>query len=128
MDTKEIAISAARLASDKMAVNISVIEISALSSVADYLVLCSCSSDRQVAAMAEHIIDGLKKSGERPIGVEGREHARWVLIDYADVIVHVFHESEREYYDLDGLWADAPRIEPAIDGDAGVIETGEAKA
>ncbi len=88
--------------------------------MADYIVLCSGSSDRQVRATANYVVDELKGLGHRPIGVEGLTNGRWVLVDYGDVIFHVFEEDVRRYYDIDGLWADAPRI------DSGV-ETGEFK-
>lgn len=85
-----------------------IINIKKLSSVADYLVVCSAESERQVQAIAEAIEDGLKKKGARPIGVEGARGGRWALIDCNDVVAHVFYEPVRALYDLEGFWAEAP--------------------
>lgn len=119
LDSKKTALEIARLADEKLAERIVVIEIGRLSSVAEYLVICSAPSERQVKAIADNIEDGLKVHGVRPIGVEGVAEARWALIDYGDVVAHVFHGPVRDYYDIDGLWADAPRVDvdlPARDG------------
>lgn len=88
-----------------------VIEVGRLSSVAEYLVICSADSERQVKAITDNIEEGLKGLGVRPIGVEGVTEARWALIDYGDVVAHVFHSPVRDYYDIEGLWADAPRVD-----------------
>jgi ribosome-associated protein len=79
--------------------------------VADYLVVASAGSERQVSAIAEEIVDGLKQKGQTPLGVEGLKGGRWALVDYGDVVAHIFTEGARAYYDLDGLWADAERTE-----------------
>ena len=79
--------------------------------------LCSGASARQVRATAEHVVEVLKGSGERALGVEGLPQSRWVLVDYGDVIVHVFDEEMRRYYDIDGLWADAPLIDTGLETD-----------
>lgn len=73
--------------------------------------ICSGESERQVKAIVGNAVDAMKEKGERPIGVEGNDAGRWVLVDYGDVVLHVFFESVRIYYDLEGLWADAPRLE-----------------
>jgi ribosome-associated protein len=78
--------------------------------VADYIVICGASSERQVRAIAEHVEKGLKDRGVRPIGTEGMDRGRWALLDYFDVVVHVFHAPVRDFYDIEGLWADAPRL------------------
>ncbi|MBE9528440.1 MAG: ribosome silencing factor [Proteobacteria bacterium] len=101
----------AKLASGKLATDIVLLGIKKLSSVADYLVIVSAGSERQVSAIAEEITDGLKKKGQVPLGVEGIKEGRWALVDYGDVVAHVFTEGARAYYDLDGLWADAERTE-----------------
>ncbi len=85
-----------------------IINIKKLSSIADYLVVCSAESERQVQAIAEAIEDGLKKKGARPLGVEGARGGRWALIDLNDVVAHVFYEPVRALYDLEGFWAEAP--------------------
>jgi len=97
-----------------------VLDVRRVSSVADFIVLASGTSDRQVQAAAEAVHLGLKhQHGVRPLGIEGMNEGRWVLIDYGDVIVHVFQEPVRQFYDLDGLWRDAlevalpPELAPA---------------
>lgn len=88
-----------------------VIDIKKLSSVTDYLLVCSGESERQVQAIARNIMDALREKKIKPLGNEGVSHGRWALLDYADVVVHVFHEPVRAYYDLEGLWAEAPVTE-----------------
>lgn len=96
---------------DKKAFNVRILDVREISSLTDFLVLASGSSDRQVKAAAESVNLGLKKDYDtRPIGIEGMNDGRWVLIDYGDVMVHVFHEPVRLFYDLDGLWCDAKEI------------------
>ncbi len=97
----------AHLALEKQADKVLVINIKKLSSVADYLLICSADSERQVHAIARNIEDGMRSSKVKPLGVEGAERGRWALMDYADVVVHIFHEPVRAHYDLEGLWADA---------------------
>ena len=90
----------------------------------DFLVLASGSSDRQVKAAAEAAHLGLKKEYDtRPIGIEGLNEGRWVLIDYGDVMVHVFHEPVRHFYDLDGLWRDAEEL-TLQDEPSAAVQTG----
>ena len=88
-----------------------ILDISELSSLTDYLVLASGTSDRQVQAIAESVRLGLKENYNLlPIAVEGMNEGRWVLLDYGDVMVHVFQQDVRTFYDLDGLWAEAPTL------------------
>ena len=95
----------------KKAFNLVILEMKGLSSIADYFVICSGKSDRQVQAIAHAIEETLKKEGIYPLGVEGFSEAKWVLLDYNDVVVHIFYEGVREFYDLEGLWNDAPNVE-----------------
>ena len=88
-----------------------IINIRKLSSVTDYLLVCSAGSERQVQAIAHAVEDGLREKKIKPYGVEGVESGRWALLDYVDVVVHVFLEHMREYYDIEGLWAEAPMTE-----------------
>jgi ribosome-associated protein len=83
-----------------------------ISSFTDYFILCSGKSDRQVQGIARSIETEMKKEGISPIGIEGFSEGKWILLDYADVVVHVFYNPIREFYDLERLWSDAPRIEP----------------
>ena len=103
--------TAARAAADKKAFQIVGLQISALSSYADGLLICSGGSDRQVAAIADEVKRQLGEAGRRPLHVEGERQAEWVLMDYGDVVVHVFTEERRAYYGLEGLWGDAPRLD-----------------
>ena len=86
------------------------LRVSELTAIADYFVICSGRSDRQVGAVASGIVDTLRDEGVRPLAVEGERAARWVLIDYGSVIVHVFAPEEREYYGLERLWAAAKPV------------------
>ena len=88
-----------------------VLDVHELSSVADYFIICSGRSNRQVKAIAEHIDVELKKQDIRPLSKEGLEDGHWVLMDYGHVIIHIFYEPIRSFYDLEGLWIDAKRIE-----------------
>lgn len=97
------------LLSDKLAQDIVVIDMHEQSSVADYFIICSVQSERQSRAMAAHIRDTLAKAGVRPQGMEGEQTGAWVVMDYGDIVVHIFLSSLRSYYDIDGLWADAQR-------------------
>jgi ribosome-associated protein len=107
------ALKAAQLAADaaldKKAEDVRLVDLRSRSSYADFLVVCSGQSDRQLDAIAESVEKALKDSGERMIGSEGRQGGRWLLLDFGDVVVHVFHQEERPHYDLEGLWADAPQ-------------------
>ena len=110
LDSKTRAISCAHFALDKKALDVRVLEIGRLSSIADYLVLASGTSDKQTQAIAESVKMGLKKFG-KALDVEGLREGNWVVIDYGDVIVHIFQESTRRYYNLDELWNAAPLLE-----------------
>lgn len=94
----------------KKALGLVVLDVRELSSIADVFIICSGRSNRQVTAIAEFIQMDLKKHGIRPLSVEGKKEGHWVLLDYGHVIIHVFYESMRNFYDLEGLWIDAKRI------------------
>lgn len=98
-------------AEDKKAFDIKVLEIEGLSSIADYFILMSGNSERQVVAIAEEIEDKMTEMGIDPINKEGKQTGRWLLLDYGDIIVHVFHKEEREFYNLEKLWIDAKTLE-----------------
>lgn len=89
------------------------LDVRNLTSVADAFIICSGRSNRQVQAIAEHVQKELKKQRRKPLSIEGLHEGHWVLIDYGDVIIHVFFEPVRSFYDLEGLWTDAKRIETA---------------
>lgn len=111
----EAALAAARIAADaaldKKAEDVVILDVGGLSSYADCFVIASGTSDRQVAAIAESVEEQMKKAGHRPIGVEGQGVAHWILLDFGDVVVHVFYDEVRSHFDLEGLWSDAKRIQ-----------------
>lgn len=107
---KEIALMAAEAADDKKAEDIEILSLEGLTVIADYFVICSANSDKQVKAIYRAVDEKLSKLNIEAKKVAGLDDARWVLMDYADVIVHIFQKREREYYDLDRLWADAEKI------------------
>ncbi len=112
-DSQRTAVAAARAALEKKADEVVVLDLRGVSGYTDFLVIGSGQSDRQIEAIAEGIEKELKAQGHRKVGSEGERGGRWVLLDFGDVVVHVFHQDERTHYDLEGLWADAPRIEVA---------------
>ncbi len=95
---------------NKKALNLTLLEMKGITSFTDYFFICSGNSDRQVQAIAEGIHEALKGEGLRPLGLEGTREGKWILMDYEDVVVHIFLEPVRQFYDLEGLWVDAPRI------------------
>lgn len=113
---KEVAISellakrTAELALEKKCEEIRILDLRGLTSVSDYFVIVTADSERKAKAAAEHIIDELKGEGERPMHVEGMDSMHWILIDYVDVVVHIFMPDERRFYDLESLWSDAPAV------------------
>jgi ribosome-associated protein len=99
----------------KKAFNVVALDVAELTSYADVFIFCSGRSNRQVSAIADHIKANLKKKHKiKPISVEGTKDGHWVLMDYGHVIIHVFYEPVREFYDLEGLWVDAKRIETPL--------------
>ena len=102
---------AVELAGELKAHDVIVLDRRGISTATDYFVIAGGNSDVQVKAIAEHVVDELKKEGARPQHVEGLQGGRWVLIDYVDVVVHVFHPQARQFYQLENLWGDAPRWE-----------------
>jgi ribosome-associated protein len=107
--------AAAEAAASKKAVDMIGLDLSGLDGVADYFLICSGSSEPQVKAIAEAVEDQLRGLGAKPWHVEGREFRRWVLLDFVDVVVHVFHEKTREYYLLERLWGDARRVDLGVE-------------
>jgi ribosome-associated protein len=99
-----------RLALEKKAYDLVVLDVHALTSIADYFILCSGRSDRQVQSIAQGLEENAADEGVKPYAVEGTQRGHWVLMDFSDVIVHVFYEPVREFYDLDALWGHAPRV------------------
>ena len=108
---------AVEYALDKKGTNLTLIDVRELSSLTDFLLLVSGRSDRQVQAIAENIRTEFKhKKDIQPLAIEGMDQGRWVLLDYGEVMVHVFQQPVREFYDLEGLWSEAPEVELAETG------------
>ena len=118
-DSKTKSLLCLKAALEKKALDPVLLELKGTTSFTDYFLLCSGKSDRQVQAIAQGIEEALKKKGIRPLGQEGMTGGRWVLMDFADVVVHIFLGPVREVYDLEGLWIDAPRIDLQKGGNVG---------
>ena len=95
----------------KKAINMVVLDVRGLTSFSDIFIICSGRSNRQVSAIADYVQVNLKKHAIKPLSVEGKKEGHWVLLDYGHVVIHVFYEPVRAFYDLEGLWIDAKRIE-----------------
>ena len=109
-DPGELAHRIVNVASDKKASDIVLLRTADITTMADYFVIASGRSETQVQALSKAIVDELRDEGIKPIGVEGRSSARWVLLDYGSVIVHLFAPEEREYYGLERLWSEATQV------------------
>lgn len=109
-DARRTAVAIAMAALDKKAVGLEILDVAGRVDYADFLVLMSGRSDRHTASLANGIEDALRKKGIRALSIEGLPHANWVLMDFGDVVVHVFQDDARSAYDLEGLWMDAQRL------------------
>lgn len=109
---RELAVTAARVAAENRGRDVIVIDVRQLTPMFDYFVVATGTSRRQIHAMADEIDRVLNKElGSARLGIEGYDRGGWVLLDFGEVVVHLFDESTREYYDLENLWGDAPRVE-----------------
>ena len=111
----ELVVAAARAASDKLASDIIAFDVSDQLAITDVFLLASASNDRQVKAIVDAVEDALRDIGGKPTRREGERDGRWVLIDYGEVVVHIQHEEERQFYALERLWRDCPTIELPAD-------------
>lgn len=117
----DLATIAAHAADEKLAQDIAVLEVGQQLPFADYFIIASAENERQINAIVEEIEDKLREVGVKPVNREGVRESRWALLDFGDIIVHVMRKQEREFYNLDGLWADCPVIEiPGLDSPAQV--------
>jgi ribosome-associated protein len=107
---RETATAIAVAALDKKAMGLEILDVAGKVDYADFLVIMTGRSDRHAQALAQGIEEALKKKGVRPVAVEGFPHATWVLMDFGDVVVHVFQNDSRQLYDIEGLWLDAQRL------------------
>jgi ribosome-associated protein len=110
-ESRQRALIAAQAVSAKKAEDIVILDVGSLIGITDYFVICSGRSERQVATIQEEVERRLRSAGVKPYRREGEREQRWVLLDYLDVVVHIFHHEEREYYELERLWRDAPRVD-----------------
>jgi ribosome-associated protein len=111
VDSREKALTAAEAALEKKAYDLVVLQSEHLSTIADYFLIATGRSDVQVQAIARGIEERMVKDGMRPLAVEGLNHAHWVVLDYDDVVVHIFYEPARDFYRLERTWNDARRVE-----------------
>ena len=107
---RQLAVLAAEVCADKKAKDIVVLDVRKITTISDYFIICSTTNERQARAITDDLRVRMKEIGKREMGVEGVADGRWVLQDFADIVVHVFLESQREFYDIEGLWADAKQV------------------
>ncbi len=119
-ESRGAAVAAARAAAAKQAGGVTILDVRGLIVITDYFVICSGSTERQVRTIVEEVEKTLRGLGQRPVRREGETEARWVLLDYVDVVVHALVDEERDYYDLERLWLDAPRVNWDEQGQAAV--------
>ena len=119
-ESRDVAVAAARAAADKQAGEIVILDVHETIVITDYFVICTAGTQRQIRTVIDAVEDALRGLGVKPIRREGEPEAGWWLLDYIDVVVHVFGTEERAYYDLERLWSDAPRVrwEPDDNADA----------
>jgi ribosome-associated protein len=98
------------LAAEKKAIRPRLLDVGELTTYTNFLLIVTATSDRHARALADHMMEQLKLKAVKPFGVEGHDTGQWILLDYSDVIVHIFQENSRDYYDLDGLWIDAESL------------------
>lgn len=106
-----MAIVAAIAASDKKAYDVIVLDMREVLILTDYFVICSGNTDRQVGSIQEAVEERLAAEGRKPVRREGEQHRRWILLDYLDIVVHIFRQEERDYYEIERLWKDAPQVD-----------------
>jgi len=107
-----------KIIKERKAIDPVLFEVGKLTSITDYFLIASGNSSRQVQAMTRHLQRRMREEGFKAFGVEGEQEGHWVLMDYGDVVVHLFYQPSREFYDLEGLWIEAPRVslKDATDG------------
>lgn len=107
MKPKELALKISKLILEKKGKDVLILDLKELTPITDYFVICSADSDVQVKAISDYLITEMKKLGEKPWHNEGYSNLSWVLLDFVDVVVHIFLEETRKFYNLEGLWGDA---------------------
>ena len=112
MQTLEKAKLCLKIIQERKAVDPVLFEVGTLTSISDYFLIASGNSSRQVQAISGHVQRRMKERGFSAHGIEGLQEGHWVLMDYGDVVIHIFYQPFREFYDLEGLWIEAPRVDP----------------
>jgi len=107
---RQLAIQSARIADEHRGEDIVVLDMTKLTPIVDFFVIITAATPRRIHTIVDEIDRALRESGEKRLGIEGYGTSRWVLLDYGDIVIHVFDPEARQYYDLDNLWSDAPRI------------------
>lgn len=115
MDSKELVKAAYSYLDEKKALDIKIIDISNISVIADYFIIAGGSNQRQIKTLADNVEEKLKEQGIFPKSIEGYQNANWVLMDYTDVIIHIFNQEDRLFYDLERIWTDGKLVEPETD-------------
>lgn len=110
LSSREFALKAVRLLNEMKSSEISLLEVSKVSIIADYFIICEGTSKIQSRAICDHLLENLPDDGHSLLRLEGYQEARWILIDYGDLVIHIFLPEEREFYNLDRLWGKAERI------------------
>jgi ribosome-associated protein len=118
LNSTDMARLAAGAALDIKALDPLILDLRGISSVAEFFVILTGTSNRHVVAVAENVMDVFKAVGIKALGDEGTREGKWVLLDYGEIVVHVFLEPVREYYDIERLWIDAPRLDLSSSGDS----------
>lgn len=111
MDSKKTAKRAYEFLDEKKAIDIKIIDISNISVIADYFIIAGANNERQVKALADNVEEMLGKEGIEPKQIEGYQSANWVLMDYGDIIIHIFNQEQRLFYDLERIWTDGKFVE-----------------
>lgn len=109
--SRELVVTAARAAASKQGRDVVILDVRELIVITDYFLIASGTSDRQVRTIAEEVERSVKEAGLRPVRREGEREGHWALLDFVDFVAHIFLEEDRQFYDLERLWADAPRVE-----------------
>jgi ribosome-associated protein len=112
MEGLDKALLASEIIMERKAVDPILFEVTGLTSITDYFLIASGNSSRQVQAIGRHLQRSMRQKGFRTYGIEGEREGQWILLDYGDLVVHIFYQPVREFYDLEGLWTEAPRVEP----------------
>jgi ribosome-associated protein len=111
MEPLDKALLCLKIIRERKAVDPILFEVGTLTSITDYFLITSGNSSRQVQAIGQHVLRRMREEGFKPYGIEGEEEGQWVLMDYGEVVIHVFYHPVRAFYDLEGLWIEAPRVE-----------------